>query len=99
MSSCKGSICEDIRPLTEYVGCKTKRNYSDRSFRFIQPVIIQKFTDKVSETKKESKLVTYADLGTVLANSKECEGASKPSHTYFRYGVEKMLHMTRWSRP
>ena len=57
----------------------------------MQPVIIQNFTEKVSETKKESKLVTFADPGTVSANTKECEGANKLSHTYFRYVVEKFF--------
>ena len=61
--------CEDIWPLTEYVGCIIEQNYSNMYIHFAQPVMIQSFTDEFSERKKESKRVTPAYYGTVLFNT------------------------------
>ena len=91
--------CEDIGTLTEYVGCKIEQDYFNGSIHFTQPVMIKRFTDKFPEKRKERKCVAPADYGTVLVDTKSGEGLSKPKHKYFRYIVEKMLHLTRWSCP
>ena len=88
--------CDDVGELKEYVGCKIERN--EDSIRFTQPVLIQSFTDEFEVSGKEQ--MTPAEAGQVLVRNTDPKNVvSKERHHYYRSGVGKLLHLTRWSRP
>ena len=83
--------------MKEYVGCKIDRNVEEGSMKFTLPVMLQRFKDEFETSKKRPR--TPAEAGTVLAKCSESAKVNRKRHTYFRQGVGKLLHMTRWSRP
>ena len=88
--------CDDVGELKEYVGCKIER--TENSIRFTQPVLIQSFSDEFKVTGKN--IMTPAEAGQVLVKNENAENVvCKESHTYYRSGVGKLLHLSRWSRP
>ena len=89
--------CDDVGDVKEYVGCKLERDDEERSFKFTQPVLLQSFEDEFDTTEKKPK--TPAEAGTVLHSGSDTNKVGSKRHTYFRKGVGKLLHLTRWSRP
>ena len=89
--------CDDVGPLEEYVGCKIERNREEHSIKFTQPVLLQSFTDEYDIEGRE--YATPADPNTVLVKAVHEAIVNKTRQTYYRSGVGKLLHMTRWSRP
>jgi hypothetical protein len=89
--------CDDVGEVDEYVGCKITRNMKDNSFKFTQPVLLQSFEDEYELSDRNPK--TPAEASTVLVHAATDETVGKKEHTYYRSGVGKLLHMSRWSRP
>ena len=89
--------CDDVGEVREYVGCKIDHDDSDRSMKFTQPVMIQSFRDEFKTLDR--KATTPAEVGSILAKGTESTKVDGNEHTYFRKGLGKLLHMTRWSRP
>ena len=89
--------CDDVGEVKEYVGCKIDRNEKERSIKFTQPVMIQSFKDEFKTGDR--KPTTPAEGGSVLMKGDENTVVGSSDHTYFRSGLGKLLHMTRWSRP
>ena len=89
--------CDDVGEVREYVGCKIDRDWKNGSMKFTQPVMLQSFKDEFETSDRKPN--TPAEAGTVLAKSSESAKVGSKRHTYFRKGVGKLLHMTRWSRP
>ena len=83
--------------VTEYIGCKISRNEERRSFKFTQPVMIQNFKDEFDVGNR--KPTTPEEAGSVLVKGDDFTKVEPKRHTYFRKGLGKLLHMTRWSRP
>jgi hypothetical protein len=86
--------CEDVGDFDEYVGCKISR---DEGFKFTQPVMLQSFKDEFDLPEREQKVPALA--GVTLTKATDENELSPAETTYFRKGVGKLLHMTRWSRP
>ena len=89
--------CDNVGEVREYVGCKINHDSSDQSIKFTQPVIIQSFRDEFKTSDR--KPTTPAEAGSILAKETESTKVDGNKHTYFRKGLGKLLHMTRWSRP
>lgn len=89
--------CDDVGEVREYVRCKIEKNEKERSFKFTQPVLLQSFKDEFDTTNKSP--TTPAEAGSILIQSEKGNKVGKERHTYFRSGVGKLLHLTRWSRP
>ena len=78
------------------LGAKIERN--ENSIRFTQPVLVQSFTDEFEVSGK--KKMTPAEAGQVLVKNTDPKNVvSKERRHYYRSGVGKLLHLTRWSRP
>ena len=89
--------CDNVGEVREYVGCKIDRDTQDGSMKFTQPVMLQSFKDEFETGQRKPN--TPAEAGTVLAKCSEGAKVGNKRHMYFRQGVGKLLHMTRWSRP
>ena len=89
--------CDDVGEVVEYVGCKIDRDAEKGSMKITQPVMIQSFSDEFETSEKRPS--TPAEAGTVLEPCSDGAKVDSKRHTYFRKGVGKLLHMTRWSRP
>ena len=89
--------CDDVGEVKEYVGCKIDRDEENNSIKFTQPVMLQSFDDEFETSGKRPS--TPAEAGTVLSKCSEGAKVESTRHTYYRKGVGKLLHMTRWSRP
>ena len=90
--------CHDVGEVKEYVGCKIEMDVKNRSMKFVQPVMLQSFADEfVTSISRNPR--TPAEAGTVLMPGNDGSKVDKTRHTYFRKGLGKLLHITRWSRP
>ena len=48
---------------------------------------------------RELRPVKYNEAGTILMKADANNASGNKKNTYFRSGVGKLLHMTRWSHP
>ena len=90
--------CDDVGKVKEYVGCKIEMDVNSRSMKLVQPVMLQRFSDEF-ETSINCNPRTPAEAGTVFLPGDNKSKVEQAMHTYFRKGLGKLLHMTRWSRP
>ena len=90
--------CEYLGAMKEYLGCKIDHNKKDGSIKITQPVMLQSFEDEF-EINKNKKRITPAEPGSVLAPAEERNFVNPKRQKYYRSGVGKLLHGTRWSRP
>jgi len=86
--------CEDVGDFDEYVGCKISR---EDGFTFTQPVMLQSFKDEFDLPEREQRVPALA--GMPLTKATDDNELCPAETTYFRKGVGKLLHMTRWSKP
>ena len=89
--------CDDVGEVKEYIGCKLEKNEEERSFKFIQLVLLQSLSNEFDTSEKKHR--TPAEAGTVLIQGSEGAKVGSKKHMYYRKGVGKLLHATRWSRP
>ena len=89
--------CDDIGEVKEYIGCKIDKDTENNSYKFTQSVTIQSFRDEFELGNKNPKIPV--DPGSVLVKADDKNKVSQKRQTYYRSGVEKLQHMTRWSRP
>jgi len=90
--------CDEVGNMDEYVGCKLERNYSNRSLKFTQPVLLQSFEDEFDLPEGKAP-VTPAEAGSILVKGKPEETMSEKHQEKYRSGTGKLLHMVKWSRP
>jgi len=86
---------DDCGNKDEYVGCKVDINRDDRELKFTQPVMIQSFQDEFNLSNKTpvTPAVPHSSLshmGEVISNS---------MMSYYRKGVGKLLHISRFTKP
>jgi hypothetical protein len=87
--------CKDCGELDEYVGCRLTQNKGE--IKFTQGVLVQSFEDEFYVPKKMYD--TPAKPGNVLTKGDPNSAVDAKTQTYFRSGVDKMIHMMQWSRP
>ena len=79
---------------------KIDKDGNDNMFKFTQPVMIQSFHDEFELGKECAKIPTSpVDIGIVLVKTEDKDKVNQKRQTYYRSGVDKLLHMARWSRP
>jgi len=87
--------CEDVGPLSEYVGCKIDRGKN--WIRLTQPVLLQSFEDEFPLPKKATPS-TPAKPGTTLYEVNDNQTISDEQQKLYRKGVGKLLHLCKWSK-
>ena len=90
--------CDDVGPLTDYVGCKIDIDKEKGHAVMTQPVLIQSLVDEYG-ADPEKALNTPAAPGTVLNKDEEGTKLDYADQKYYRSLVGKMLHITKWTRP
>jgi hypothetical protein len=90
--------CDEIGNMDEYVGCKLKRNYEERSLKLMQLVMLQCFTDEF-ELPAGPNPNTPATLVDALVHVKLEDCVSQAKQFKYQSNVGKLLHMMRWLRP
>ena len=88
--------CDEVRELTEFVGCKLER--SARQLRIMQPVLMQSFADEFN-LPEGSAPTTPAEPGSVLMKARDDKAVDRTAQLMYRSGVGKLIHMMKWSRP
>ena len=92
--------CDDIGEVEEYLVCKVERCRERRQVRLTQTVILLSYNDEFDLPPAGRLSNTPALAGSVLSpEAGEEELVDKKNHNSYRTGVEKLLHVTRWSRP
>jgi hypothetical protein len=90
--------CEEIGEVDEYVGCKVERNYEENSIKLTQPVMLQSFVDEFDLPNGPAPDTPATPCrALVKADTTDCIPADELFN--YRFGVGKLLHMMRWSRP
>jgi hypothetical protein len=89
--------CDDVGELTEYVGCKIVRTAN--SIQLTQPVLIQSFQDEFNLPESMKATKTPAPGGQVLMKGVEETMVYDATHSVYRSGVGKLMHLMRWSKP
>jgi hypothetical protein len=88
--------CDDVGEMLEFVGCKVERKPG--YLRLItQPFLIQSFEDEF-DLPDGRALRTPAEPNSVLPFIDNDDMMPSSHMTYYRSGVGKLLHLTRWSR-
>ena len=86
--------CDDCGDLQEYVGCKITRKPGE--VKLTQDVLIQSFADEFDLPHK--KVTTPAKSGEILMSCKPGMEITNAKQTYYRSGVGKMIHLSKWTR-
>ena len=85
--------CDDIGPLTDYIGNKIEFNRDERWVRLPQPVLLRSFKDEFTFDEPNKCPKTPAVPGSVLRPE---EGISGKEQKTFRSGVGKLLFLMKW---
>ena len=88
--------CEDCGELDEYIGCKIDR-IDDGALKMTQHVLQQSYSDEFE--LPEATVDTPARTGNILTKGDPNLTVGAKLHSYFRSGVGKLLHHTRYTRP
>jgi hypothetical protein len=90
--------CEDGGEMKEFVGCTIDYDRRKRALKITQPVLLQSLIDEFSISKdKDTPTTPGIPLKTLqLGNTAP---VTHERRTYYRSGVDKLLHLRRWSRP
>ena len=91
--------CDDIGPLTDYIGNKIEFNRDERWVRLTQPVLLQSFKDKFTFSEPNKCPKTPAVPGSVLRARTPKEGISTKEQKTYCSGVGKLLFLMKWSWP
>ena len=89
--------CDDIGPLTDYIGNKIEFNRDERWLRLTQPVVLRSFKDEFTFSEPNKCLKTPAVPGSVLEAGTPEEGISAKEQKTYRSGVGKLLFLMKWS--
>ena len=89
---------DDVGPLSDYLGCNLDFNWTERSCRFTQPVLIQSLRDEHKASDKPVPLPAQAGVNLRRPAEGEEVLSAEQQKTY-RGIVGRLLHMTAWSRP
>ena len=92
--------CDDIGPLTDYIGNKIDFNRDERWVRLTQSVLLHSFKDEFPFSEPNKCPKTPAIPGSVLRAGTRNEGilSAKDQKTYCS-GVGKLLFLMKWSWP
>jgi hypothetical protein len=90
--------CDEVGNMDEHIGCKLVRNFQERWIKFLQPVLLQSFTDEF-DLPQEKPPNMPAEGGQILVPCDEKNGLQEEDQAKCRTGVGKLLYMMRWSRP
>ena len=86
---------DEVKELSEYVGCKIDVNIEQGRLKIMQPVLIQSLEDKFDLTKVLTT-ITLAIPGSVL-KPLDAEDVVKPEcQTMYCSRLGKLLHMMHW---
>ena len=91
--------CDDIGPLTDYIGDKIEFNCDERWVRLTQPVLLQSFKDEFTFSEPNKCPKTPAIPGSVLRTGTSNEGISVKDQQTYRSGIGKLLFLMKWSWP
>ncbi|KAL7572430.1 hypothetical protein ACA910_006609 [Epithemia clementina (nom. ined.)] len=91
--------CDDVGPLTDYVGNKIEVNKEDGWAQITQPVLLQSFCDEFTFAEPASKPKPPAVPGSVLREGDPGESFGPAEQKEYRSGVGKFLFLMVWSRP
>jgi hypothetical protein len=84
--------CDKVGNMEEYVGCKLKRNYKDRSMKLTQPAMLQSFNDEF-ELPVGPVPNTPAMPGNALVHAKPEDCITDNGQFKYRSGTGKLSHM------
>ena len=91
--------CDDIGPLTDYIGNKIEFIHDEHWVRLTQPVLLRSFKDEFTFSKPHKCPKTPAVPGSVLRARTPEESISAKEQKTYRSGVGKLLFLMKWSRP
>ena len=91
--------CDDIGPLTDYIGNKIELNRDEHWVRLTQPVLLRSFKDEFTFSGPNKCPKTPAIPGSVLQAGTPEEGISAKEQKTYCSGVGKLLFLVKWSRP
>jgi Reverse transcriptase (RNA-dependent DNA polymerase) len=89
--------CDEVSELKEYVGCKLDWSKEEGWIKLTQPVLMQSYIDEFELPEGETPR-TLAMPGSVLQKGNEEDHVSNEQQSTYRSGVEKLLHMMKWTR-
>jgi hypothetical protein len=90
--------CNEVRELTEYVGCKVDHNKEEGWIKLTQPVLMQSYVNEFDLPEGEVPR-TPATPGSVLQKVNPKDWLSDELQSKYRSGIGKLLHMMKWTRP
>ena len=91
--------CDDVGPLTDYIGNKIDIDCENRSMHVTQPVLLRSFKDEFNVEVPENCPTTPAAPGSVLRGTSEENTVGYPEQRRYWSGVGKLLYLMKWSRP
>ena len=91
--------CNDIGPLTDYIGNKIEFNHDECWVRLTQPALLRSFKDEFTVSKPNRCLKTPAIPGSVLRAGMAEEGISAKDQKTYHLGVGKLLFLMKWTWP
>ena len=91
--------CDDIGPLTDYIGNKVEFNCDEYWVRLTQPVLLRSFKDEFTFSECNKCPKTPAIPGSELTTGTRNEGISAKDQKTYRSGIGKLLFLMKWSWP
>ena len=89
--------CDDIGPLTDYIGNKIEFNCDECWVRLTQPVLLCSFNDEFTFSEPNSCPKTPAIPGSVPRAGMAEESISPKDQKTYHSGVSKLLFLMKWS--
>ena len=91
--------CDDIEPLTDYIGNKIEFYHDEHWVRLTQPVLLQSFKGKFTFSEPSKCPKTPAVPGSVLRAGMTKKGIYAKDQKTYHSGVGKLLFLMKWSWP
>ena len=91
--------CDDIGPLTDYIGNKIEFNRNERWVRLTQSVFLRSVKDEFTFSEPNKCPKTPAVPGSVLRVGTSDEGISVTDQKNYCLGDGKLLFLMKWSWP
>ena len=89
--------CKDSGPMVEYVG-NTSTRQGDGLLKFLQKVLVKSLEDEF-DINLTKKVKIPANQGTLCTKFEDDIKLNPRRQSILRSGVERLLHMSLWSRP
>ena len=85
--------------MIKYVRYKMSHDLETTCLKITPPVLLQSFKDEFDLPTDGQEPLTLAEPGQVLLPCEEKDPLPPKMQTNINLGVEKLLHMMRWSHP